>query len=107
MLNPQVETMLANLKNAMEVGVLTPTNKAECGTLVCVTQKTPQGIAYDQLLFDSLPLTMQAGLKGREKGTMHGGFKIVAVYDIWEPGSCFGEPGAYPYTFKRSGKVGK
>jgi hypothetical protein len=77
------EQLLAKLKEQLAQGNLTPTDKIEFGTFICLTQATPYGMAYHQSVFEQLPIKLAESLHGKMKGDKIGDLKIVAVFDIW------------------------
>lgn len=83
MLHPTHAAMLKALEKDIRNGTITPTDRVGPGTLLCVTQATPHGMAYHQLAFDSAPPEWSKVLIGTVKGEKLGDMKIVAIFDIW------------------------
>lgn len=83
MLSAQHHMLLKKLEELLRLGTLTPTDRVETGTFLCLTHDTPFGQAYTQVAFDSMPPELASGLKGAKKGDMIGLIRVIAVYDIW------------------------
>ena len=75
--------LLKKLREAIEAGDLTPTDKVGPGTFVCLTQITVLGIAYHQGHFEDFALDMRMVLEGATKGAKFGPIKVVAIFHAW------------------------
>lgn len=75
--------LLSKIENLVSLGVITPTRRIDLETLVCFTEKTPQGNAWHQYIFEQLPKELAPHFLGRSIGDSFMNFKIVAAFDIW------------------------
>lgn len=86
MLNPIVNQMLDKVKEALQVGTLTPGKHIMEGTLVCFAEQAPNGgVIYHQMPFEALSPDWQLILRNRTRGERLGPYKVVGVFDYWAP----------------------
>jgi hypothetical protein len=86
-----VKKLLEKLKIAIRSGALTPTNKVDAGTFVCLKETNNKGeiTNYWQAVYEALPYQFQTSLKDKTKGhtvTSVDGcriYKVIAIFDSW------------------------
>jgi hypothetical protein len=84
MIHPMQNKQLKKLEEMIKDGRLTQGKAVGPGTMVCVVQKTPFGMAYAQEEFERMAPMHQVTLLGKIKGDMVNEMKVVAVFDVWE-----------------------
>jgi len=75
--------LLKKLEALINQGILTPTNRIGLDTFLCMTESTPQGMAYHQRLFQELPDDWRRALDGQTRGYSLGTIKVIGVFDVW------------------------
>jgi len=85
MFGPKASDLIKNLEKLLRKGDLTPTDKIDVGTFVCMTANMgPFGMSYNQMLFDTMNEKDKQLLKGKKKGEKIGHLKIVAIFNVWD-----------------------
>jgi len=79
-----IKSLLDNLGYLMECGQLTKGSSIDNDTIVCFTEKLPNGeAAYSQIAFEMLSPDLQALFKGLSVGDRVQNLKVVGVWDSW------------------------
>ena len=79
-----VSELLKQIETFIREGKMSKGNVAGEGTFVCITEVTPQGVAYHQNAFELLPPEAQRILNGKSVGHIFDGrIKLVGVFDVW------------------------
>jgi len=78
--------MIKVLEMGIMTGVLTPAKVVASDSLVCLTGMQLDGnLSYHQVEFATLPEDHKRVLLNQKKGFQIGPWKIVGIFDVWEP----------------------
>ncbi len=75
--------MLADIRKMVEKGTLTAAAQVESGTVLFVSQNSPQGVVYQQIVFDTLPMPAQDQILYKGIGAEVSGVKIMGIFHVW------------------------
>lgn len=79
-----IQSLLDNLGYLIECGQLTKGSSIDNDTIVCFTERLPNGeVTYSQISFEMLLPDLQALFRGLAVGDKVQNLKIVGVWDSW------------------------
>ena len=87
------DEMLKALGDLIMCGALTPSKVVTNESLVCFVGHALDGsVHFRQAEFAQLPREMQRAVLHQKKGYKVGAWKVVGIFDVWEPDETPAKP---------------
>lgn len=80
----QLDVLLNQIKTLVRDDRAVPALEVDDGTLICIKEDVPLNPKYWQVEFEQFDERVKAILRNKPKGFKIQGFKIIAIWHIWE-----------------------